>query len=62
MSYLNNQDLQKPLEIIYLLPGMVYRRDVLDKTHVGKPHQYLERTLLDSECNEIAKSIYQLIH
>lgn len=24
---------------IYLCPGMVYRRDVKDKTHVGEPHQ-----------------------
>lgn len=24
---------------IYLLPGLVYRRDVIDKTHVGEPHQ-----------------------
>ncbi len=24
---------------IYLLPGIVYRRDVIDKTHVGEPHQ-----------------------
>jgi phenylalanyl-tRNA synthetase alpha chain len=24
---------------IYLLPGMVYRRDVIDRTHVGEPHQ-----------------------
>jgi phenylalanyl-tRNA synthetase alpha chain len=24
---------------IYLLPGLVYRRDIIDKTHVGEPHQ-----------------------
>jgi phenylalanyl-tRNA synthetase alpha chain len=24
---------------LYLLPGIVYRRDVIDKTHVGEPHQ-----------------------
>ena len=24
---------------IYLLPGIVYRRDVIDKNHVGEPHQ-----------------------
>jgi len=24
---------------IYLLPGLVYRRDVIDRTHVGEPHQ-----------------------
>lgn len=24
---------------LYLLPGLVYRRDVIDKTHVGEPHQ-----------------------
>lgn len=24
---------------IYLLPGIVYRRDVIDRTHVGEPHQ-----------------------
>ena len=26
-------------DVIYLLPGLVYRRDVIDKTHVGEPHQ-----------------------
>lgn len=24
---------------IYMIPGLVYRRDVIDKTHVGEPHQ-----------------------
>lgn len=24
---------------LYLLPGLVYRRDVIDRTHVGEPHQ-----------------------
>jgi phenylalanyl-tRNA synthetase alpha chain len=24
---------------IYLLPGIVYRRDVIDRCHVGEPHQ-----------------------
>lgn len=24
---------------VYLLPGLVYRRDVIDRTHVGEPHQ-----------------------
>ena len=26
-------------DAIYMLPGLVYRRDVIDKTHVGEPHQ-----------------------
>lgn len=26
-------------DVIYMLPGLVYRRDVIDKTHVGEPHQ-----------------------
>ena len=33
---------------LYLCPGVVYRRDVKDKTHVGEPHQmdiwYLTKT------------------
>ena len=24
---------------LYMLPGLVYRRDVIDKTHIGEPHQ-----------------------
>jgi len=26
-------------DLIYLLPGLVYRRDVIDRNHVGEPHQ-----------------------
>ena len=29
----------KSNDMVYLLPGLVYRRDVIDKTHVGEPHQ-----------------------
>ncbi len=34
-SYSNTLEKQK----LWLCPGMVYRRDVVDKTHVGEPHQ-----------------------
>lgn len=30
---------QKDGDKLYLCPGIVYRRDVKDKTHVGEPHQ-----------------------
>ena len=30
---------QKDGDKLYLCPGLVYRRDVKDKTHVGEPHQ-----------------------
>ena len=33
---------------LWLCPGMVYRRDVLDRTHVGEPHQ-LDIWLIDSK-------------
>lgn len=39
---------QKQAEALYLIPGLVYRRDVLDKHHVAEPHQmdvwYITRT------------------
>lgn len=26
-------------DAIYMVPGLVYRRDVIDRTHIGEPHQ-----------------------
>jgi phenylalanyl-tRNA synthetase alpha chain len=28
-----------PDDVLLVLPGLVYRRDVIDRTHVGEPHQ-----------------------
>jgi phenylalanyl-tRNA synthetase alpha chain len=28
-----------PADLLLVLPGLVYRRDVIDRTHVGEPHQ-----------------------
>ena len=33
------ENLEDKDDQILLLPGLVYRRDVIDKTHVGEPHQ-----------------------
>jgi phenylalanyl-tRNA synthetase alpha chain len=30
---------QGPVDELLVLPGLVYRRDVVDRTHVGEPHQ-----------------------
>lgn len=30
---------QRPADVTVLCPGMVYRRDVIDRQHVGEPHQ-----------------------
>lgn len=30
---------KKDVDKLYMCPGLVYRRDVRDKTHVGEPHQ-----------------------
>lgn len=32
-------NMTSPTDETILLPGLVYRRDVIDKTHVGEPHQ-----------------------
>lgn len=44
---------------LYLCPGIVYRRDVRDKTHVGEPHQmdvwYLTKNIQDR------KSLLELV-
>lgn len=31
--------IQDPYEHLHVLPGVVYRRDAVDRTHVGTPHQ-----------------------
>ena len=28
-----------PYDRLHVLPGLVYRRDAVDRTHVGTPHQ-----------------------
>jgi phenylalanyl-tRNA synthetase alpha chain len=30
---------QPPADVLLVLPGLVYRRDVIDRVHVGEPHQ-----------------------
>lgn len=30
---------QSPVDILLAVPGLVYRRDQIDRTHVGEPHQ-----------------------
>lgn len=41
---------KNPRNQLYLCPGMVYRRDVVDRTHVGEPHQmdvwYLQKGVM----------------
>ena len=38
-SVLKNYSKNLLAKKLWLCPGMVYRRDVVDKTHVGEPHQ-----------------------
>lgn len=38
-SWLKNEALNGIQDKIVILPGMCYRRDVVDKTHCGEPHQ-----------------------
>nr|WP_269330399.1 hypothetical protein [Kineosporia babensis] len=33
------RSLENPVDVLLVLPGMVYRRDSIDRTHVGTPHQ-----------------------
>ena len=33
------RELTKPDDVLLVLPGVVYRRDVIDRLHVGTPHQ-----------------------
>lgn len=30
---------ERPVDELVVIPGLVYRRDVVDRTHVGEPHQ-----------------------
>ena len=30
---------ERPYDRLHVLPGLVYRRDAIDRTHVGAPHQ-----------------------
>ena len=32
-------DIEQPYDRLHVLPGLVYRRDAVDRTHVGTPHQ-----------------------
>jgi phenylalanyl-tRNA synthetase alpha chain len=32
-------DDHEPIDVVLSCPGVVYRRDVIDRTHVGEPHQ-----------------------
>ena len=32
-------DRDRPVDELIVVPGLVYRRDVVDRTHVGEPHQ-----------------------
>jgi phenylalanyl-tRNA synthetase alpha chain len=36
---LRNQDPDEGLDELLVLPGLVYRRDSIDRTHIGEPHQ-----------------------
>lgn len=36
---LRNYNKHKETDTLWCCPGMVYRRDVVDRTHVGQPHQ-----------------------
>lgn len=38
-DYKKSAEINKRENTLWLCPGMVYRRDVRDKTHVGEPHQ-----------------------
>lgn len=31
--------LREPADVVYVCPGLVYRRDVIDRLHAGEPHQ-----------------------
>lgn len=44
-----------PDEVVLACPGIVYRRDVIDRLHVG-------RTLTHDECNDLRDAIYSAIH
>jgi phenylalanyl-tRNA synthetase alpha chain len=36
---LRNREADRTLDELIVLPGLVYRRDAIDRTHVGEPHQ-----------------------
>lgn len=38
-SLLRSLDHDQPLDELWVIPGLVYRRDSIDRTHVGTPHQ-----------------------
>ncbi|MDI2037010.1 hypothetical protein [Paenarthrobacter nitroguajacolicus] len=38
-SLLRSLDPVRPIDELWAIPGLVYRRDAIDRTHVGTPHQ-----------------------
>ncbi|WP_026547410.1 hypothetical protein [Paenarthrobacter nicotinovorans] len=38
-ALLRGLDPSQPLDELWVIPGLVYRRDSIDRTHVGTPHQ-----------------------
>ncbi len=45
---------------LWICPGMVYRRDVVDRTHVGEPHQ-MDVWLVDDQVKLERKDLLELV-
>ncbi|WP_458782044.1 PheS-related mystery ligase SrmL [Arthrobacter sp. D3-16] len=66
-SLLRALDPDRLLDELWVIPGLVYRRDAIDRTHVGAPHQVdlwrisSDRRLVPPDLQEMVASLVQAV-